>query len=144
MNSLTPEEEIEEISDCLKLFSSGDNQGHNPQCDSKTLEHLNRCRPEVCPDFLMDNMIERDPQSKIFDWDSSPDEVCGLPSEEGEDPHFQSSQDLENYLKNTEPFSSIDTPLIAECLQYKVPIAINKTSAPRLKNLLKINKNFYC
>ncbi len=128
------DEEATILAECLDFLSSGNNQGHNPQCDSKTLEKLNKCRPEVCPDFLMSQMIERDPKSKIFDWGSSPDKICVTPTA---DSHFQNSQDLENYLKDKEPFSAIDTPLIADCLQYKVPIAINATSAPRLKNLLE-------
>lgn len=110
--------------DFLSLFSSGDNQGE--ECDeTKTAEHIAQdIRLKVCPHFLMRQMINRDRSIMLTSWDISPDESCG--SVEQLDSHFKNNQEFENYLKNKEPFSEINTTSIADCLNHSFPVKINK------------------
>ena len=103
----------------LGFFSSGDNQGE--ECDEGIVsqELAEQIRSEVCPQFLMKQVIKRDQKTMIFS-NTSAEKLCYDNSKRREDSVFKTPQELESYLRDKEPFSKINTVPTADCLSHSV------------------------
>jgi len=106
----------------LSFFSSGDNQGEDCEEESAAQQLAENIRSEVCPNFMIAQAIKRDQKTMLIDRNISADKLC---RDFLKDPYFKDGQSFENYLKNKEPFSEINTTPIADCLSHPVGIKNN-------------------
>ena len=108
------------VSDFTTFVSSFSGQN---ECDSKLSEELaEQIRDEVCPRFLMTQVITRD-QEIMPNSTTSDDKSCTATS----DNIFDKAKELETHLTSKAPFSKIKTPLVASCLSDPVRVPLNKS-----------------
>ena len=105
--------------DFISFFSSGDNQGKECDEESVSQELAEQIRSEVCPHFLMNQVMSRDQQTMIFS-KTSAEKLCYENASRRDDYVFKTPQELENYLRSKEPFSKINTVPTADCLSHPV------------------------
>lgn len=101
--------------DFLGFFSSGGHQGK--ECDEGIVsqELAEQIRSEVCPHFLMKQVMNRDQKTMIFS-NTSAEKLCYENANRRDDHVFKTPQELENHLRTKEPFSKINTVPTADCL----------------------------
>ena len=149
--SLTAEESKEEESNIfdsvLSFFSSGDSQDKGCEEERTSEQIAEMLRSEVCPNFLISQMIQRDEKTMIIDLDQSPDKRCRSinltdTGSKDTDSHFNTNQDFENYVKSEKPFSEINTPPITDCLSHSVLMGYTKGTVPmEIKQILPEEKH---
>ena len=123
--------------DIIGFFSSGDNQGE--ECDESRIsqEIAEQIRSEVCPHFLMKQVMTRDQQTMIFS-NTSAEKLCYENAKRREDSVFKTPQELESYLRDKEPFSKINTVPTVDCLSH--PVSIGSGQSRRKKTLSEDKK----